>query len=86
MKRINRPWWVNFHREDWHEWAKVESNGRVSIYEMNGEFVRGTDYGSKRKAIHSLKCMGYQRYSRREHEHATPPVARSQSDSRGAGN
>lgn len=73
FKRIHRPWWVNFHREDWHEWAKVEPKGRVSIYDMNGDFVRGTDYGSRRRAITSLKRMGYHRYSRSDRARATPP-------------
>ena len=81
VKRISRPWWVNFHREEWLEWAKVESNGRVSVYDTNGDFVRGTDYGSKRKAITALKRMGYHRYSRADQARATPPVSRVEGSS-----
>lgn len=74
-KRISRPWWVNFHRADWHEWAKIEPGGRVNIYDMQGDFVRGTDYGSRRKAVEALERMGYHRFNRRDRERATPPAS-----------
>lgn len=72
-KRISRPWWINFHREEWYEWAKIERGGKVKIYDKHGEFVRGTDYGSKRKAIICLKRMGYHRFTRSDSKRVTPP-------------
>lgn len=71
--RFNRPWWVNFHRDDWYEWARIEPGGRVKIYDMHGDLVRGTDYGSKRKAVDALERMGYHRYGRKDQARATPP-------------
>lgn len=69
MKR----WLVNFHNDDWYEWATLESKGRVSTYDKQGHFVRGTDYGNWWRARASLKRMGYHRPTREERKLISPP-------------
>lgn len=69
-------WWIQCAGLQLEQWARIECDGKLAIYDPDGKIIRKARYPSRLKTKKALKTQGFRRLSRREAKQLQPPQVR----------
>jgi len=66
-------WWILGPGQQWQQWARIESGGKVGIYDPRGKTILKAKYGNRFKAAAALRRRGFRKLRRRHLQSLNPP-------------
>ncbi len=73
MLFFSSQWWILGPGMQWQQWARIEDEGKVGIYDPNGEVILKARHSNRFKAASSLKRQGFRKLSRKQAKELCPP-------------
>lgn len=75
-------WWILGAGMQWQQWARIEAEGKVGIYDCRGKTILKAKYKNRFKAAASLRRRGFRKVRRKEIQMLSPPVPEQRGASR----
>ncbi|MDX1736585.1 MAG: hypothetical protein R3228_19560 [Halioglobus sp.] len=73
---LRSDWWIQGEGMQWQQWARIEDEGKVGIYDTTGKVIMKTRYRNRARAAGALKRKGFRRLRQGELKELQPPEPR----------